>query len=215
MLLTDLLLESSQAEAEGAGGFEVPPTATGDDGAPLKEHASWNAGRASMEVGVAPPHPHLSSHPHPHPYLQPSLPSPSLYHRPNQAGVGASLRGALRNSSRLCDAVVHSLQAEDLDTRDKASRALEQIFDAGLELLPSLVHSAVAGGAGAVAGGTAEPSSCLGDAMRAALRDFTAAWTAQCEAAADGCGDDDVLPRLRRLEARVEEQIKNIMKEEL
>ena len=42
----------------------------------------------------------------------------------------ASLRGALRNSSRLCDAVVHSLQAEDLDTRDKASRALEQILDA-------------------------------------------------------------------------------------
>ena len=74
---------------------------------------------------------------------------------------------------------------------------------------------AAAGAAGAVAGGTVEPSSCLGDAMRAALRDFTAAWTAQCEAAADGCGDDDVLPRLRRLEVRVEEQIKNIMKEEL
>ena len=60
MLLTDLLLESSQAEAEGTGGLEVPPTATGDGGVPLKEpeHASWNAGRASMEVGVAPPHPH-------------------------------------------------------------------------------------------------------------------------------------------------------------
>jgi len=28
-------------------------------------------------------------------------------------------------------------------------------------------------------------------------------------------GDDDVLPRLQRLEARVEEQIKNVMKEEL
>ena len=58
MLLTDLLLESSQAEAEGTGGLEVPPTATGDGGVPLNEHASWNAGRASMEVGVAPPHPH-------------------------------------------------------------------------------------------------------------------------------------------------------------
>eukprot|EP00964_Phaeocystis_antarctica_P006801 scaffold3677_cov58-Phaeocystis_antarctica.AAC.4 len=70
VLLTDLLLESSQAEAEGAEGFEAPPTATGDGGVPLKEHASWNEGRGSME-----------------------------------AGVGASLRGALRNSSRLCDAV--------------------------------------------------------------------------------------------------------------
>jgi hypothetical protein len=125
--------------------------------------------------------------------------------------VGASLRSALRNSSRLCDAVVQSLQAEDLDTRDKASRALEQIFDAGLELLPALDHRAAAGAAGAA--GAA--SSCLGDAMRAALRDFTAVWTAQCEAAPDGCGDDDVLPRLRRLEARVEEQIKNGMKQEL
>jgi hypothetical protein len=139
------------------------------------------------------------------------LPHPHLQLRPNQASVGASLRGALRNSSRLCDAVVQSLQAEDLDTRDKASRALEQIFDAGLELLPALDHRAAAGAAGAA--GAA--SSCLGDAMRAALRDFTAVWTAQCEAAPDGCGDDDVLPRLRRLEARVEEQIKNGMKQEL
>jgi hypothetical protein len=55
VLLTDLLLESSQAEAEGAEGLEAPPTATGDGGVPLKEHASWNQGRAAMEVGVAPP----------------------------------------------------------------------------------------------------------------------------------------------------------------
>ena len=125
----------------------------------------------------------------------------------------ASLRGALRNSSRLCDAVVHSLQAADIDTRDKASRALEQILDAGLELhpvarLPAAVH-------GAATGAAAEPSSCLGEPMRAALRDFTAVWTVQCEAAPDGCGDDDVLPRLRRLEARVAEQMKSNMKEEV
>ena len=31
--------------------------------------------------------------------------------------------------------------------------------------------------------------------MRSALRAFAAV----CEAAADGCGDDDVLPRVRRL----------------
>lgn len=87
-------------------------------------------------------------------------------------GVAASLRGALRNSSALCDAVVHSLRAADLDTQDKASRALEQMLDAGLA-----------------------ESSCAGEAMRSALRAFAAA----CEAAADGCGDDDVLPRVRRL----------------
>jgi len=156
VLLTDLLLESSQAEAEGAKGAEASPTATGDAGVPLS-HEAWNEGRASME-----------------------------------ADVGASLRGALRNSSRLCDAVVQSLQAEDLDTRDKASRALEQIFDAGLELLPSLGHGTVPGEGG-------EGSSCLGGAMRAALRAFAEV----CEAAPDGCGDDDVLPRLLRLEARV------------
>ena len=50
VLLTDLLLESSQAEAEGAKGAEASPTATGDAGVPLS-HEAWNEGRASMEVG--------------------------------------------------------------------------------------------------------------------------------------------------------------------
>lgn len=67
---------------------------------------------------------------------------------------------------------------------------LEQIFDAGLEILL---------GEAAGEGGSSGGSSCLGGTMRAALRAFAAV----CEAAPDGCGDDDVLPRLHRLEARV------------
>ena len=97
--------------------------------------------------------------------------------------AAALLRGALHNSTALCDAVLACLHVPDVDTQDKAVRALEQMIEAGLM----------------AAEPAAQPDSCA-QGVRTALRAFG---TTCAAAGDDGCGDEDLLPLVRQLEGRL------------
>ena len=102
---------------------------------------------------------------------------------PNRWGTARDNSIALHNSTALCDAVLACLHVPDVDTQDKAVRALEQMIEAGLM----------------AAEPAAQPDSCA-QGVRTALRAFGKA----CAAAGDdGCGDEDLLPLVRQLEGRL------------
>jgi len=126
--------------------------------------------------------------------VRPAAPNSAAWNDVVPRGVDAAavLRGALSNSTRLCDAVLRCLRLPDIDTRDKAVRALEQILESGL------VHSS-SGGADGGSGG-----ACGGETS-AGLRDALRTFGDECAAAGTCGGDDtdDLLELVRSLEERV------------